>query len=177
MAQTIEELKQAQSEVLKSLNTSAQKSLEGFQKLAAVHLENAKASVETAGEQIKALLAAKDVKAVTELVSSFTKPAADKFVAYAKAVYATSSETGTELVELVRAEVEKGNQQLVSNIQELAKNAPAGGEGAVRFVKDSLAAASTTYEQLQAATKRFVDAGVAGLTSAPAAAAEKTAKH
>jgi phasin family protein len=171
MAQTTEELKQAQSEAMKSMGAAAQTALAGFQKLATLNLESAKASIDTASDQVRALLAAQDVKAVTDLVTSFTKPGAEKFVAYARAVYASTSETSTGLAEAVRAQVEKGNQQLVAQVQELAKNAPGGAEGAVSFVKEAMTVASSTYDQLHAATRRFVDAGAASVS----AAAEKTA--
>lgn len=158
-----EEVVQAQSEALKAIGSASQKTLEGFQKLAALNLQTAKASIETATEQIKALLAAKDLKNLTELVSSLAKPSGDKFVAYAKAVYATSSETGLDLVDLVRGQLEKGNHQLLAQIQEFAKNTPAGSDGAVQFTKQVLSAATSAYEQLTTATKSFVDASLSGL--------------
>lgn len=166
MSKTTEEVVQAQSDALKAFSSAAQKTLEGFQKLAALNLQTARASIETSTEQIKALLAARDVKSVTELVSSFAKPSADKFVAYAKAVYATSTETGSELVDVVRATVEKGNHQLLGQIQEIAKNSPAGSEGTVNFVKQVLSAATSAYDQLTQATKSFADASVTGISAA-----------
>ena len=185
MTKTTEELVQAQSEALKAISTAAQKTLEGFQKLTTLNLQTAKASLETSTEQIKALLAAKDVKNLSELVTSFARPSADKFLAYAKAVYAVSSETSSELLDLVRAQVEKGNHQLLAQIQDLAKNSPAGSEGAVNFVKQALSVANTAYDQLNSATKGFVEASVSGMSStipaaavpaAPAPASGKSAK-
>lgn len=172
MSKTTEEIVQAQADAVKAASSAAQKTLEGFQKLSALNFQTAKASLETSTEQIKALLAAKDLKSVTELVTSFAKPSADKFVAYAKAVYAVSSETSSELVELVRTQVEKGNHQMLAQVQELAKSTPAGSEGAVNFVKQVLTVANSSYDQLNAATKGFVDASAAGVSAvAPAAVA------
>lgn len=178
MMKTTEEIMQAQSEAAKAMGSAAQKAIEGFQKLTALNLQTAKASVETATEQVKSLLAAKDLKNLSELVTALAQPSPEKFVAYAKAVYGVSSATSTELVDVVRAQVEKGNHQFLAQVQELAKNTPVGSEGAVNFVKQVLAMANSAYDQLNTATKGLVEASMAGVSAATPAApvAAKQAK-
>jgi phasin family protein len=166
MASTPDEMMKFHSAMAQASSAAALKTLEGFQKLAHVNLQAARESMETSTEQIRALLAAKDVNSLTELVSSFAQPSADKFTAYAKAVYSIASETNAELTEMIKQQIAKGNSQMASAIADLAKNAPAGSDGAVNFITQALATANASYDQLNEATRRFVEMGSMGAGSA-----------
>lgn len=171
MMKTTEEMMQMQSDAVKAVGVAAQKALEGFQKLSALNLQTAKASLETATEHAKSLLAVRDLKSASEVVTTMVQPATEKVTAYAKSAYGVSSATSAELVDVVRAQAEKGSHQLLMQVQELAKNTPAGSDGAVTFVKQVLAVANSSYEQLNAATKTLVEATLAGASASVAAAA------
>ena len=166
MVPTVEELTKLQAATLEASSNAALKTLEGFQKLADLNLQATKASLEQSTEQIRALLAAKDVKTLTDLVASFAQPTPEKFTSYAKAVYAIASETNADLANMVQQQIAKGNQQFTAAIEQLAKNAPAGSEGVMSFIKQSLAMANSNYEQLNKATKQFVSMGEANLDAA-----------
>ena len=170
MMKNPEELMKMQADAMKASSEAASKTLEGFRKLAELNMQTAQAALEQSGEQIKALLAVKDAKTLTELVTSYAKPSPDKFAAYAKAVYAISSETGAELAAMIEKQVAASNQQLAAAIESMAKNAPAGSEGAVAFVKQAMGAASAAYEQVNTATKQFVDTAEANIGKATKAA-------
>jgi len=159
MANTPDELKKLQSESLQAGNSAALKMLEGFEKLTALNLRMARESMEQSAEQINALLVAKDVKSLTDLVSSFAQPPTEKFTAYAKAVSAIAKEANSGFAEMVQQQIAKGNQQLAAAIEQMARSAPAGSEGAVAFMKQAMAGANSTYEQLNEATRKFVGAG------------------
>jgi phasin family protein len=171
-----ENLMKMQNEAMKASNAAAAKTLEGFQKLAALNMQTAKTALEDSSDQIKALLAARDPKALTDLVTSFSKPSPDKFTAYAKAVYAITKEANSDLTTMVEQQVADSNRQLAETVEKLAKQAPAGSEGAVEFIRQSLAAAQSAYEQVNNATKQFVqvaEANVEGAVKAAAASAKK----
>jgi len=164
-----DDLMKMQAEAFRITSAAAAKALEGFQKLAALNMETAKSSLEQSTEQIRALLAAKDAQTLTELVTSYTKPSPDKFTAYAKAVLAISKDTGSDLSAMVEKQIAESNAQLAASIEELAKNAPAGSEGAIAFVRQALTAAGKAYEQVNSATKQFAEkaeASMAGATGA-----------
>lgn len=152
-----QDLMKLQMDAFRITGEAAAKALEGFQKLAALNMETAKSSLEQSTEQIRALLAAKDAKTLTELVTSYTRPSPEKFTAYAKAVLAISKDTGSDLSAMVEKQVEESNAQLAAAIEELAKNAPAGSEGAVAFVRQALAASAKAYEQVNNATRQFAE--------------------
>ncbi len=168
-----ESLMKMQNDAIKASSAAAAKTLEGFQKLAALNMQTSKAALEQSQEQIKALLAAKDAKLLSDLVSSFAQPAPEQFTTYAKAVYAISKDTSTELASMVEKQVAAGNEQLHAAIEALAKNAPAGSEGSMNFVKQSLAAANKAYDQLNAATRQFVEMAEANAQGAVKAAGAK----
>ena len=165
MTKSTPDFTKMQAEQVRNLSTAATRTLEGFQKLAELNLETARASMEASGEQIRELLAARDVKTLTELVTSYSKPQPDAFKAYAQAVYTISRETGNEIASLVEQQVAESQQQLYAAVEELASKAPAGSEGAVAFTRQVLAASTTAYDQLNKAARQFTqmaDSAVSG---------------
>lgn len=155
MTKTTTDFSSMPAEQARALNAAAARTIEGFQKLAELNLETARASMEATGEQIRELLAARDVKTLTELVSSYSKPRPDAFKAYAQAVYSISRETGAELAEIVDQQVAESQRQLYAAIEELASKAPAGSEGVVAFTRQVMAASSTAYDELTKAARQF----------------------
>ena len=65
--------------------------------------------------------------------------------------------------------------QLFGAVDALAKSAPAGTEGAVSFLKQSLTAASSTYEQMNKATKQLFELMESNFATAVKAPAKKAA--
>ena len=144
---------------------AASKTLDGFQKLAALNMQTARAALEESTDQINALLSARDAKTLAELATSFARLSPDKFAAYANAVYAISKETGSELGAMVEEQIAESNAQLAATIESLAKNAPPGSTGAVDFITQSMNAAREAYDQMQTAARQFTaQAGAAGKT-------------
>lgn len=156
-----------QAEAVKASNTLAAKSVEGFQKLADLNMKTAKSSMEASAEQVKTLMAAKDPKGLSEALTAMSQPAAEQVSAYVKDAYAITSATGQEVVSLVEEQVEEGNKQLFAAIDAMAKNAPAGSESAISFMKQSLTAARSAYEQANKAGKQAAEM-VESSFSAPA---------
>lgn len=155
---------------LESFQAMAAKSLEGMEKLAELNMAATKSTMEESAGQLKALFEVKDVKSFADLTVSSTQPIADKAAAYAKHVYEITSETGTELARLIEKQLAESNRQLHAAIDAMAKNAPAGSEGIVTFVKSAVSAANTAYDQVNKATKQVVE-----LAEANIVAAQKTA--
>lgn len=157
---------------LESFQAVAAKSFEGLEKLAELNLAATRSTMEESALQMKALLAVKDVKALTDFAAGSAQPTADKVSAYAKHVYEISSDTGSEIAKLIERNLAEQNRQLHATIDALAKNAPAGSEGMVTFMKSAVAAANTAYDQVNKATKQVVE-----MTEANLVAAGKTATN
>src|SRR5690606_22208206 len=129
-----EDLKRMQREALEASGSTAAKALEGFQKLAALNMQTARAALEQSTEQIEALLTARDAKTLTDLATSMAKLPPEQFAAYARAVYAISSETGTDLAALVQKQMGDGNAKLAAAIESLAKAGPGAAPNANEFI-------------------------------------------
>jgi phasin family protein len=149
------DLTKMHSEALKMSSAAAAKTLEGLQRLAALNMQTAKTSLEQSSEQINALLATRDAKTLAELVTSFAQLSPEKFTAYANAVYAISSETSSEIGEMLRKQIAESNAQIAAAVESLAKAAPGGSAGAVDFISQSLNAAKSAYENMQSAAQQF----------------------
>lgn len=165
------------------------KSVEGYERLAELQVQAAKASMEESALQFKALFDAKDPKSFADLTVNAAQPAGDKFTAYAKHVYEIASETNNEIAKIVEKSFAENNRQLHAAIEALGKNAPAGSEGLVTLVKSAVTNANTAWDQVSKVTKQAVEmteANIAAVarqsnaaatrgTATAAAAAKKTA--
>ena len=154
---TATDLMKFQSDAVKASNVVAAKAMEGLQKLAELNLATAKASMEQSAEQMKALMALKDPKELTDAMAAYAQPNADKLTAYAKDAYAITASTNAEVAALIEEQVAEGNKQMFAAIDTMAKTAPAGSEGAVSFLKQYLTATRTAYEQASKAGKQAVE--------------------
>lgn len=168
MIQSPEQLMSMNKAALEAAQALTLKSLEGVEKLVELNIQAAKSSVAESSSQLTALLSTKDPKAFADLAVSQAQPAADKFTAYAKHVYDISNSVGTEFAKIWEKQVAENSKQLNSAIDLMTKNAPAGSEGLVTFVKSAVSAANTAYDQVNKATKQVVE-----MTEANIAAAQK----
>ena len=150
-----------------------------IEKLTELNIQAARASIDEATEVFKTLLETKDAKALVELASTGAQPAAEKFAAYAKQAYDIAATTNTELAKLVEKQVAESNKQLYAAIDAIAKNAPAGSEGAVALVKQAVNTANSAFDQVSKATKQVVEIAEANIAAAakssPVRAAAKKA--
>jgi phasin family protein len=177
MFPSIDELMKAQAEAFKASNTVATKAFDGARKLLELNVQAAKAGMEESNAQLKALMAAKDVKTLndmlTDLFTQYSKPDPSKAVAYVKQVYDISTATGSEVTALIERQVSASQKQLLDSVDALAKNAPAGSEGAVNALRQSVVTANAAYEQVTVATKQVLDMIEANFSGATKAAGGK----
>ena len=166
MINTPEQFAQVQKNTLDLFQAMALKSLEGFEKLAELNMQAFKASIEENAENMKSLMAAKDIKEMGDWSLNAAHPAADKVGAYAKHVYDITSETSSEIAKLVEKQFADGSKQINASIEAMAKNAPAGSEGIVTLVKSAMTAANSAYDQVNKATKQAVEVAEANIAAA-----------
>ena len=165
-----EQIVQLNKAAFETFQTVALKSVESFQKLTELNISAAKASLSESKDQVKAMLSAKDPKAFTDVAVGAAQPTADKVTAYAKNVYAIATDAGNEITKLFEKQFAEGNKQLNTAIDAMAKNAPAGSEGVVTFVKSAVSAANKAYDQVTKATKQAVEMAEANVAAAVKAA-------
>ena len=175
MFSKVEEFVKIQSDMMKAGNAVAANAFEGAKKIAELNMQAAKAGMEESATQVKALMSARDPKALNETVTSmFSKFGATdggKAAVYAKNVYEISSATGAEVAALIEKQIDAARAQVQASVDALVKNAPAGSEGLVSVLKQGVATANGAYEQISQASKQLasmVEANVAGATKAAA---------
>jgi phasin family protein len=175
MFPSIEDLMKAQTEAFKASNTVATTAFEGAKKLLELNVQAAKVGMEESNAQLRALMAAKDVKTLndmlTDLFTQYSKPDPSKAIAYVKQVYDITSATGNEVTALIDKQVSASQKQLLESVEALAKSAPPGAEGAVSALRQSVVTANAAYEQVNVATKQaleMIEANFAGATKAGA---------
>jgi phasin family protein len=177
MFPTIEELMKAQADAFKASNTVASTAFEGVKKLLELNVQAAKAGMEESNAQLKALMAAKDAKALNDLLTNlftqYAKPDGTKAAAYVKDVYDISTATGAEVAALIEQQMSASQRQLLAAVDALAKSAPAGSEGVVNMLKQGVVSANAAYEQIQAATRQLFDLIDANVNGAAKAATKK----
>lgn len=144
----------------------------GFEKIVNLNLNTLKSSMDEVANKSQQASQATDVQQVANLA----QPSAEKAVAYGKDVYEILSQVQKAITQLTEKQLADNQQQVAEFVEQLAKNAPAGSEGAISLVKSSLVASSNATDSLIKAARQASDLGQANLNAATDAAL-KTAEQ
>jgi phasin family protein len=134
------------------------KTFEGVEKLVDLNLSAAKASLEDSSATARQLLAAKDPQEFFSVTAAQAQPAAEKAIAYSRHLASITSGTAAEFSKAAEAQILETNRKVISLVDEVSKNAPAGSENAVALFKSALGSANAGYEQLTRTAKQAADA-------------------
>ncbi|HEY5799519.1 MAG TPA: TIGR01841 family phasin [Burkholderiaceae bacterium] len=154
---------EAQLALMSSLTNTA---FAGVEKFVGFNLTVAKASLEESTIAGKQLLAAKDAQEFFTLSAQQAQPNAEKAIAYTRQIASIATTTQAEFTKAAEAQITETNRKVLTLVDEVTKNAPAGSETAVAMFKSALGNASAGYEQLTKTTKQAVEAVEANLTAA-----------
>ena len=141
-------------------------SFAGFEKLAQLNVQAAKASFEEGVEKSLELRDSRDPKALASSLSDAAQPVAEKASAYARHVAAILNETGTEIQKALEKQAAESHRQVSAAVDALAKSAPAGSEGVVTLVRSAMTATNTAWDQVNKATRQAVEIAEANVVSA-----------
>jgi len=148
------------------LTTLSNKMFEGVEKVVDLNLNVAKASLEESNAAARQLLAAKDLQEVFSLTASQVQPTAEKAIAYGRHLANIASSTSAEFTKVAEEQIAESNRKVVSLIDEVSKNAPAGSENVVAFVKSAIGNANAGFEQFSKSSKQAAEVIEANLTNA-----------
>ena len=137
-----------------------------MEKLATLNASVVKTAFEESIANTRALLGAKDVQEFVSLQSAFAQPAIEKAIAYSKNVYEVATDANAELSKVAERRVAEWNENFVSLLDKVSKNAPAGSDVAVAAVKSMLAAANSAYDNLTKVTKQATEIAEANVSAA-----------
>ncbi|MGE5471769.1 MAG: phasin family protein [Bacteroidota bacterium] len=172
-----EQFAAANKATVDSLLSVANTALASAERIAALNLNTARAALEDSVSGVKAVLGAKDPQQALAAQSSLAQPAVEKAVAYSRSVYEITTQTQQELAKLVEAQFGGFQKSVAGLIEQAAKSAPAGSEGAVAAIQNAIAAANSAFGNMNSVAKQFADAAqanVAAATKAATAAAKKS---
>jgi phasin family protein len=162
---TPEQLLTAQKANIETLLGLSGKAFEGVEKLVELNLQTAKAALGEAASTTQAALSVKNPQEWVALQTATLQPIADKAAAYGRQVYDIAASTGAEVAKVVEVTAADAQKKILAVVDTAVKNAPAGTENAVTFMKSAVAAANDAYENLQKVAKQATDAAEANLSA------------
>jgi phasin family protein len=166
MTLTVEQIVAAQKANAETLFGLTTKAFEGIEKLVSLNLTASHAALTESAEHVQAALSVKDAQELMALQAAMFQPLAEKAAAFSRHVYEISTGVSSEfskVAEAKTAEMQKGVSTLVETA---SKNAPAGSDTAVAFVKSAVTAANNAFESVQKAVKQATDVAEANITAA-----------
>ena len=159
------------------------KAFEGIEKLVELNLTAAKASLEESSVTARQLLAAKDPQEFFALSAAQAQPNTEKAISYSRQLAAIAAGTQAEFTKAAEEQIAETNRKVISLVDEVSKNAPAGSENVVALIKATVGNANAGYEQLSKTAKQAsqaletnVSAAVNQFTQAAQTVAAKAAK-
>jgi phasin family protein len=154
----------------------ASKAFEGVEKIVALNLTAAKATLEESTATARQLLAVKDAQEFFSLTTAQAQPTAEKAVAYGRHLASIASGTQAEFSKAAETQISETNRKVISLVEEVSKNAPAGSENAVAMLKSAIGNANAGYEQFTRTAKQAAETIEANLATAVNQFSQATAR-
>ena len=171
---TAEQLVAAQKANLETLFDLTNKAFEGVEKLVELNLQVAKASLTVVQATATASLGVKDAQELLALQAGLLQPAAEKAAAYGRHLYDIAASTNADLTKFAETQLADAQKKFLANVDNAAKNAPAGTESAVALVKSAISAANNAYESAHKAAKQAADVAEANFQAVTNTAVKAT---
>ncbi len=159
-----------------ALFTIAHAQFTAFERLSALNFNATKAAFEDSVSQAKALLSVKDAQELVSLTATSAQPALEKAIAYSRIVYEVATQTQAEITKLAETQAAEMNKTVVSLLDKVSKNAPAGSDVAVAAVKSAMAAANSAYDSFTKVVKQATDIAEANVSAATASVVKEAGK-
>jgi phasin family protein len=145
------------------------------ERLAALNLNTLRAGFVDATAGIQAAVDVKDPQALVALQAGLLQPAAERALSYYRSSYEILTQGCQEAVKPFEAGFAQMNKTVAAELEKAAGAAPVGSEAAVAAVKSSVAAANSTFDQVNRATRQVIEMAEANLAAATDAAVKAVA--
>jgi phasin family protein len=152
------------------------KTFEGVEKLVDLNINTVKAALEDSSANARQLLTVKDAQEFFAVSASQAQPNAEKALAYGRQVASIVADTGAEFSKAAESQFAEVNRKVISLVDEVTKNAPAGSETYVSALKTAISNANAGYEQFTKTTKQAVEAIESNLNAAVSQFTQATRK-
>jgi phasin family protein len=154
---------EAQLSIFSALTSKA---FESFEKVVDLNINVAKATLEDSTNASKQLLTAKGAQEFFSLSAAQAQPNAAKAIAYGRHLAGIASSAQAELTRAAEEQFAETGRKVSALVDDVSKNAPAGSENVVAFVKSAIGNANAGYEQFSKTTKQAVEAIEANVNTA-----------
>lgn len=148
------------------MSSLTSKTFESMEKLVDLNITTARATLEDSSAVARQLLGAKDPQEFFSVTAAQAQPTAEKALSYTRQLATIASGTGAEFSKAAESQIVEANRKVISLVDEVSKNAPAGSESFVAAVKTAISNANAGYEQFSKTTKQAVEAMETNMNSA-----------
>ncbi len=150
----------------------AQTQFAAAEKYASLSINTAKASFDDASAHLRAVVSTQDPQEIARLNGSAAQPALQKAATYVQSVYDVATEAQANLTKFVEAQGVEFNRTFANTIDAIAKNAPAGSDGAINAMKSSFAAWTSACDGWSKFAKQTSEVAEANFTKVTKAVAK-----
>ena len=150
---------------VKALEALTGNAFAGMEKLLELNLAASKAVLSESFSNIKSVLGAKDPQEALALQTAMFQPLVEKSVAYGRHVYAIATESSAEFTKAFETKMAEAQDGFGTLVDTMGKNAPAGSETAMAFLKTTMAASQNAIDSAKGSAKKAADAVQANLTA------------
>jgi phasin family protein len=171
---TVEQIVASNKANLDTLFGLTTKAFAGVEKMVELNVTAAKAALAESSEHAKASMSVKDAQEFMALQAGMMQPLAEKTAAYSRHLYDIASSASAEFTKNVEAQSAEAQKKFMGMVDSAAKNAPAGSESAVSFMKNAVVAANNAFEQVQKSVKQATDVAEKNFTAATETAIKAT---
>jgi phasin family protein len=165
MMMTFDQFASQQKAAMDSFFALANTAFQGAEKLVELNVRASKALLDDAATHAQAVLSSKDMQSLLAVQASAIQPSAEKAMAYSRHVYEISTGTTAEFTKAAEAQTEDMRAKFADFVDTAVKNAPAGSDAAMTFVKNAFTSASATSEAMQHAMKQATAQAHGAMTS------------
>ncbi|MCW3481170.1 phasin family protein [Neisseriaceae bacterium JH1-16] len=153
------------------------------ERVANLQLELSRKVLADNAQTLKALTEVKDAKSLSDLQASKVQPSIDQAFTTARQVYDVAVATQNEITALFEEQIADLNKSVLTTLDQLAKNAPAGSDVAVNALKNFVTTTNAAFESVTETARKvgseLAEAGVEAASNsvkAAGAAAARTKK-
>ncbi|MCB6183819.1 phasin family protein [Leeia sp. TBRC 13508] len=158
--------------------------LNSYEKLTQLGMNLAKDVLAEQAAAFKSVSEVKDVPSFFAFQNGLAQPSVEKAVTTSRALYEALTDVQAEFAAFAEEEAQVFNRTIVSGLDNLVKNAPAGSDVAVAAIKSAIAAAGNAYDTVSKAAKQVttelvevsntaVEASASSAAAKPAATAAR----
>jgi phasin family protein len=152
--------------------TTVSVAFDAAERLAALNLNTLRATFDDGSAAIRALLDAKDPQAFFSIQAGLAQPFAERTLAWFRHSYEIGTQGFEAAAKPVEQRVAQMNQTVAAELERAARAAPVGSDAAVAALKSGIAAANSTFDQVNRATRQAIQMAEANLAAAGDAAAK-----